>query len=43
MRGTTMQRDSITDHVVPPDDLAGLLLGLTTTPLIKPPNGMRHS
>lgn len=43
MPGTTMQRDSITDHVVPLDDLAGLLLGLTTTPLIKPRNGTRHS
>jgi len=31
-----MARDDITDHVVPVEDLAGLLLALTTAPLIEP-------
>jgi two-component system chemotaxis response regulator CheB len=43
MPGTTMLRDNVTDYVVPLDDLPGLLLGLITTPVIKPRNGMRHS
>lgn len=38
MPRATMLRDSITDHVVPLDDLAGLLLALTTAPLIDPTN-----
>ena len=38
MPRATMLRDSITDHVVPLDDLAGLLLVLTTAPLIDPTN-----
>jgi two-component system chemotaxis response regulator CheB len=42
MPGATMDRDHITDHVVPLDDLAGLLLALTTTPLIEPRNGKQH-
>jgi two-component system chemotaxis response regulator CheB len=36
MPGATMLRDHITDHVVPLDDLAALLLALTTTPLVEP-------
>ncbi|HEY0932433.1 MAG TPA: chemotaxis protein CheB [Trebonia sp.] len=39
MPGATMLRDSITDHIVPLDDLAGLLLALTTAPLIEPGGG----
>jgi two-component system chemotaxis response regulator CheB len=38
MPRATMLRDDITDHVVPLDDLAGLLLALTTTPLIESVN-----
>jgi two-component system chemotaxis response regulator CheB len=34
MPRATMLRDDITDHVVPLDDLAALLLALTTAPLI---------
>jgi two-component system, chemotaxis family, protein-glutamate methylesterase/glutaminase len=36
MPGATIGRDDITDHVVPLDDMAALLLALTTTPLIEP-------
>ena len=36
MPRATMIRDSITDHVAPLDDLAGLLLALTTAPVIEP-------
>ncbi len=39
MPGATMVRDHVTDHVVPLDDLAGLLLALTTTPAIEPGTG----
>jgi two-component system chemotaxis response regulator CheB len=43
MPRATMIRDDITDHVVPLDDLAGLLLALTTAPVIEPGNGGRPS
>jgi hypothetical protein len=36
MPRATMLRDEITDHVVPLDDLAALLLALTTAPLVEP-------
>jgi two-component system chemotaxis response regulator CheB len=36
MPRATMLRDDITDHVAPVDDLAGILLALTTAPLIEP-------
>lgn len=36
MPRATMLRDDVTDHVVPLDDLAGLLLALITVPLIEP-------
>jgi CheB methylesterase len=36
MPNATMIRDNITDHVIPLDDLAGLLLALTTAPTIDP-------
>jgi two-component system chemotaxis response regulator CheB len=41
MPSATMIRDSITDHVVPLDDLPAMLLALTTVPLIDPGNGRR--
>lgn len=43
MPRATMIRDSITDYVVPLDDLAGLLLTLATAPMIEPGNGGRSS
>lgn len=36
MPRATILRDDITDHVVPIEDLAGLLIALTTAPLIEP-------
>jgi two-component system, chemotaxis family, protein-glutamate methylesterase/glutaminase len=39
MPRATMIRDSITDHVVPLEELAGLLLALTTASLVDPGNG----
>lgn len=36
MPRATMLRDDVTDHIVPLEDLAGLLLALTTAPLIEP-------
>lgn len=36
MPRATMVRDDITDYVVPVEDLAGLLLALTTAPLVEP-------
>jgi len=38
-----MIRDDITDHVVPLDDLAGLLLALATAPAIEAGNGRSPS
>ncbi|TYB68424.1 chemotaxis protein CheB [Nonomuraea sp. PA05] len=37
MPQATIGRDAITDHVVHVDDLAAMLLILTTTPLLEPP------
>jgi two-component system chemotaxis response regulator CheB len=42
MPSATMFRDSITDHVVPLDELPAMLLALTTTPAVAPENG-KHS
>lgn len=41
MPAATMLRDNVTDHVVPLDDLAGLLLALTTAPLVRPGTASR--
>jgi two-component system chemotaxis response regulator CheB len=41
MPRATMLRDSVTDHVVPLEDLAGFLLALTIAPLIEPAAGDR--
>ena len=43
MPHATMIRDGITDHVVPLEDLAGLMLTLATAPIIEPGNGGRSS
>ena len=43
MPGATMLRDHITDHVVPLNALAGLLLALTTTPQTEPGTSREHS
>lgn len=39
MPHATMIRDNITDHVVPLDDLPGVLLALTTAPAAEPGHG----
>jgi two-component system chemotaxis response regulator CheB len=41
MPRNTMARDSITDQVVPLDDLPGVLLALTTAPAVEPGPGGR--
>jgi hypothetical protein len=43
MPHATMIRDGITDHIVPLEDLAGLLLALTSGPVTGPGNGGRLS
>jgi two-component system chemotaxis response regulator CheB len=39
MPGATMIREHVTDHVVPLDDLAALVLALTTVPVLEPGDG----
>lgn len=39
MPQATIDRDHVIDHVVPLDDLADLLIALSTAPLLEPPTG----